>query len=361
MRVVFIVFFILSILITPAQSKPLEIFKSSEFPSLAPHTRIHSDLNFCGEQVPLDILEVRERLEKELLLTIWDRPQVVLWIKRSNRYMPYIEKMLKQNNMPEDLKYVPIIESALRPHARSNKGAVGHWQFIKPTGKRYGLTINRNFDDRRNIFKSTKAAIRYLKTLHEITNSWTLAAAAYNMGERRLESEIEKQKTRSYYHLYIPLETQRYVFRILAAKMVLSDPKKYGFNLIEEDLYPPLQFDRIDVECNHPVPVQIIAQAANTYFKAIKDLNPEIRGDELPRGTHSILIPKGSARGFKSRYNNLLGKHKKTYKKKTYIVKKGDTLSSIAIKYNVSFRALLKWNNLSAESRIYPGDRLIIH
>ncbi|MCJ7773980.1 MAG: transglycosylase SLT domain-containing protein, partial [Desulfobacterales bacterium] len=300
-------------------------------------------------------------LEKELLLTIWDRPQVILWIKRSNRYMPYIEKMLKQNNMPVDLKYVPIIESALRPHAESTKGAMGHWQFIKSTGKRYGLTIDSHVDDRRNIFKSTEAAIRYFKALHEIVGSWTLAAAAYNMGENRLEKEIEIQETRNYYYLYIPLETQRYVFRILSAKMILSDPKKYGFDLKEDDLYPPLQFDRVDIECEHQVPIQIIARAANTYFKEIKDLNPEIRGHELPRGTHSLLIPKGASKGFKSRYDKLLESHRKSADKNIYLVKKGDTLSSIADKHNVPFSSLLKWNNLNTNSRIYPGEKLIIH
>ena len=126
MRFVCCVFFTLSTLLIPTQSSSIGILKSTQFPQLTPYTRIQTDLYFCGEKVPLDNQEVRERLEKELLLTIWDRPQVILWIKRSNRYMPYIERVLKQNNMPEDLKYLPIIESALRPHARSNKGAMGH-------------------------------------------------------------------------------------------------------------------------------------------------------------------------------------------------------------------------------------------
>jgi len=274
--------------------------------------------------------------------------------------MPYIERVLRENNMPEDLKYIPIIESALRPHAESHKGAVGHWQFIRSTGEKYGLTINRNFDDRRNMFKSTKAAARYFKTLHGIVGTWTLAAAAYNMGERALESEIDTQKTRNYYHLYLPLETQRYIFRILAAKMVLTDPKKYGFDLKDEDLYPPLKFDRIDVECKYNVPIQVIAEAADTYFKVIKDLNPEIRGDELPRGTHSILIPKGSARAFKERYDKLLGKHHRTSHKTYYTVRSGDTLSSIAQKHGISINTLQKRNNLNSRSKIYPGERLII-
>ncbi len=361
MRVLLFIFFALTVLALPAESEPLEFFKTSEILPLEFYTRMNTNLNFCGEEVPLNNQEVRERLEKELLLIIWDRPQVILWIKRSSRYMPYIEKMLKQNNMPDDLKYIPIIESALRPHAESDKGAMGHWQFIQSTGKKYGLTINSNFDDRRNIFKSTDAALRYFKVLHEIMGSWTLAAAAYNAGDNRLEKEIETQKTRNYYHLYIPLETQRYIFRILAAKMILSDPKKYGFNLKNEDLYPPLQFDRIDIECEHKVPIQIIAQAANTYFKDIKDLNPEIRGHELPIGTHSIMIPKGAGKGFQSRYEKLLEAYNKSEDKSIYIVKEGDTLITIANKHNVPFNSLLKWNNLKPNSRIHPGKRIIIH
>jgi len=361
MRVGLLIFFILFVLIVPAQSKPLDIFDSPDFPPLESYIRMNTGLDFCGEDVPLNNPDVRERLEKELLLAIWDRPQVVLWIKRSSRYMPYIEKMLKQNNMPDDLKYIPIIESALRPHAESHKGAIGHWQFIASTGKKYGLTINSYVDDRRNLFKSTKAAIRYFQALKDITGSWTLAAAAYNMGEKRLEKEIEIQKTRNYYHLYIPLETQRYIFRILSAKVILSDPKKYGFNLIKEDLYPPIQFDRIEIECEHKVPIQIVAQAANTYFKDIKDLNPEIRGHELSRGTHTLLIPKGSAKGFNARFKKLLEGYNKSEERHIYIVQKGDTLSTIADKHNVPLSSLLRWNHLKANSNIYPGERLIIH
>lgn len=358
-KVFILAFCLLIIIIQPAQPKSLEIFKSSQFPPLELYIRLGA-LDFCGEPVPLDNQEVRERLEKELLLTVWDRPQVILWIKRANRYMPYIEKMLKKHGAPDDLKYIPVIESALRPLAVSHKGAMGHWQFIRSTGRRYGLTINSHFDERRNIFKSTEAAIRYLKVLHEMMGSWTLAAAAYNMGENGLISDIETQKTRNYYHLYIPLETQRYIFRILSAKLILSDPKKYGFNLTNEDLYPPLEFDRIDVECKHRVPLHIVAEAAGTYFKAIKDLNPDIRGEELPRGTHTILIPKGAAGKFQSRYEKLVGGYSGSSDAHVYVVRKGDTLSTIAGRHNVPFRSLLKWNNLNPRSRIYPGDRLII-
>ncbi|MBW2174132.1 MAG: lytic transglycosylase domain-containing protein, partial [Deltaproteobacteria bacterium] len=140
-------------------------------------------MEFCGEQVPLEIQEVRERLEKEVLLSAWNRPQVILWLKRVPRYFPHIEEMLEESKMPDDLKYLPVVESAFLPHARSNKKAVGFWQFMSATGRKYGLVVNRQVDERRNFFASTRAALKYLKELHSIFGSWTLAVAAYNMGE----------------------------------------------------------------------------------------------------------------------------------------------------------------------------------
>ena len=282
--------------------------KAPSYPSLIESLRIETPVEFCGEQVPLDIQEVRERLEKELLLTIWDRPQVILWLKRSQRFLPYIEVILQENGMPDDLKFVAIAESALRPHAGSRKGAIGFWQFMRHTGRHYGLTINRRIDERRNIFPSTQAAIRYLKDLHNKFGSWSLAAAAYNMGGDGLAREIKEQGIDNYYHLYLPLETQRYVFRIVSIKLIFSDPKKYGFILAEEDYYPPFEFDRIQVNCARDTHLRIIAQAANTHFKAIKDLNPEIRGYSLPAGQHTILVPKDASQAFDARYQLLLKK-----------------------------------------------------
>ncbi len=280
--------------------------KTTSYPSLISSLRIETPLEFCGEHVPLEIQEVRERLEKELLLTFWDKPQVILWLKRSHRYLPYIEEKLQENGMPDDLKFVPIAESALLPHAGSHKGAIGFWQFMRHTGRQHGLVINSRIDERRNIFPSTQAAINYLKNLHKTFGSWSLAAAAYNMGEVGLAREIKEQGTDNYYQLYLPLETQRYVFRIVSIKLIFSDPKKYGFLLADEDFYPPIEFDRIQINCPRDTHLRIIAQAANTYFKAIKDLNPEIRGYSLPAGQHSILVPPGAAQGFDARYQLLL-------------------------------------------------------
>lgn len=280
--------------------------KSSSYTSLVASLRIDTPLEFCGERVPLEIQEVRERMEKEILLTLWDRPQVILWLKRSRRYLPYIEEILQRHAMPDDLKYVALAESALRPHVGSSKGAIGFWQFMRHTGRQYGLVVNRRIDERRNIFASTQAAIRYFKDLNKTFGSWTLAAAAYNMGDEGLAAEIREQGTTDYYHLYLPLETQRYVFRILSIKLIFSDPTRYGFHLSDEDYYPPAEFDRIQINCLRDVHLRIIAQAAKTHFKVIKDLNPEIRGYSLPAGEHTILIPQGASQGFETRYHYLL-------------------------------------------------------
>ena len=274
--------------------------------SLIEALKIKEPLTFCSEPVPLQETDVKERLERELLLSLDDSAEVILWLKRSNRYFPDIEKALKDNSLPDDLKYIVIAESALKPVATSNKGAVGFWQFIESTGNRYGMKINNNIDERRNLFIATDTAIKYLKDLHALFGSWTLAAAAYNMGEDGLKTEMLLQKENNYYRLYLNDETQRYIFRILAAKIILSNPKKYGFSLSEEDLYKPMQFDRVEITVEHPVPIRIIAQAANTYFKVIKNLNPHLKNYYLYTGKYNILIPKGASSGFYQKYENLL-------------------------------------------------------
>ncbi len=342
-------------------SHPSESLEPANIPSLVSSLQISHTLDFCGETVPLGIQEVLERLEKELLLTLADRPQVILWIKRSNRFLPLIEKMLAENSLPEDLKYITIIESALRPHVGSPKGAIGFWQFMESTGRIYGLAINSAIDERRNIFKSTQAAIRYFKALFDDLGSWTLAAAAYNMGEEGLKAEILAQRTDNYYQLYLPLETQRYIFRIIAAKMIMSSPEKYGFRIDQDALYPPVQFDHVEIQCMQKTPIHVVAQAAQTYFKVIKDLNPEIRGHYLLEGNHTVLIPKGAAADFHSNYEKALNDWLANSNEQIYTVKEGDNLSIIAESFKVPLPALLIWNNLNPKRPIHPGDRLIVY
>jgi membrane-bound lytic murein transglycosylase D len=354
-----ITFFVLALMMAECvDAAPVE---ESNFPSLVAAVRVKGPLDFCGEAVPMDTQEIRERYEKELLLTLWDRAQAILWLKRSRRYFPDVEKMLREERMPEDLKYVMVVESALRAHAGSSKGAMGFWQFTKSTGRKYGLEVNPRIDERRNLFASTQAAIRYLRELKQKFGSWTLAAAAYNMGEEGLMAEILEQDTMNYYELYLPLETQRFIFRVLCVKMILSHPEKFGFNLAEEDYYPPVEYDSIQLECRQETPLRIVAQAGRTHFKAIKDLNPQIRGHYLPVGTHELLIPKGSAAGFKARYSELMERFLAGRKESVYIVKEGDNLSSIAEKFGVPLLSLLIWNRLDVNRPIHAGDRLFIH
>ncbi len=335
--------------------------KAPPDPLLISSLKIDTPLELCAERVPLEIQEVKERLEKELLLTLWDRPQVILWLKRSRRYLPYIEDMLKKNGMPADLKYIALAESALRPHAGSPKGAMGFWQFMQNTGRQYGLAIDSRIDERRNIFASTQAAVRYFKDLYKEFGSWTLVAAAFNMGEVGLADEIREQGIRDYYHLYLPIETQRYVLRIISIKLIFSDPKRYGFHLSEEDYYPPLEFDRIQVNCTRDTHLRIIARAAKTSFKEIKDLNPEIRGYFLAAGKHTILIPKGAAQGFEARYQAFLHDESVDQKEHIYVVQEADTLSSIASRFGVPLSSIITWNRLNRTMAIRPGDKLIIH
>ena len=330
-------------------------------PSLISSLHIPAPVEFCGERVPIERQQVRERFEKELLLSLWDRPQVILWLKRSRRYMPTIEQMLKENGLPEDLKYVAVAESALRPHVRSRKGATGFWQFITSTGRKYGLVINRNIDERRNLLTSTRAAIQYFKDLHKIFGSWTLAVAAFNMGEDGLMTEMMEQDSKDYYVLYLPIETQRFIFRILSVKMIFADPERFGFELNDEDYYPPLTVDKVEVTCEREMPIRVIAKAARTHFKVIKDLNPEIRGHYLAKGNHQILVPTGASEGFEARYQSAAKDHLSNEKERLYVVKEGDNLSSIAERFDVPLTSLIIWNRLNPRRHIYPGQRLVIY
>jgi LysM repeat protein len=342
---------------SPGMIKPMEV---SRFPSLESAIRIKGPIYFCGEFVPLHLPEVRERLEKELLLMLWDRAQVILWLKRSGRYFPHIENVMKAASMPDDLKYIAVIESALKPHAGSNRGARGIWQFISTTGRNHGLTINRSIDERRNFYLATRAAVRYLRDLNAMFGSWTLSCAAYNMGEQGLQKRIKNQEVKNYYHLHLPRETQRYIFRAIAAKLIMSDPPRYGFNLQPNDYYTPQKFDRLRLKAKWPTPITIIAKSAGTYFKNIKDLNPQLLSSTIPKGTHTLFLPEGSAKDFNKKYQPLIAKYRKSIKHNIYVVRRGDTMTAIAKKNHVSLRQLLKANRLTHKSTIRPGQRLVI-
>ena len=330
-------------------------------PPLVDSLRLAPGLTFCGEPVPLSDPDIHERMEKELLLSLWDRDQAVLWLKRSTRYLPAIEALLSRAGLPDDLKYIALAESALRPHVGSPKGAIGFWQFLPETGRRYGLTIDDSVDQRRNLLASTEAAIAYFVELHEKFGSWTLAATAFNMGEEGLQAEILAQEIDNFYRLYLPLETQRYLFRILSAKLILTRPEEYGFHLNKEDYYPPLQFTTIELTVYEETSLTVVAQAAGTDFKRIKDLNPELRGHYLAAGTHRLAVPTSTPKGFQVRFDRLHREWAQNRQERIYIVQAGDSLSTIAEQFRVPLAALLIWNRIDLNSPLYPGDRLIIY
>jgi peptidoglycan lytic transglycosylase D len=330
-------------------------------PPLLESLRLGQLLTFCGEAVPLEDPDVRERMEKELLISLWDRDQAVLWLKRSTRYLPIIEAMLSQAGLPDDLKYVALAESALRPHVGSPKGAIGFWQFLPETGRRYGLTINKSIDQRRNLSASTEAALSYFSELFERFDSWSLAAAAFNMGEEGLQAEILAQGVSNFYRLYLPLETQRYLFRILSAKLILTQPERYGFHLQGNDYYPPLKFATVELTAYEETSLVVVAQAAQTDYKRIKDLNPELRGHYLAAGTYTLAVPQNIPSGFQKRFKQGHQEWSQQRIERVYIVQAGDNLSTIADKFHVPLAAILIWNRIDLNSPLHPGDRLIIH
>jgi len=252
----------------------------------------------CGERIPSEDRNVWENLDREFLLVLDNQAQVLLWMKRARRYFPYIEKRLKEMDLPDDLKYVTITESSLRPSAVSSSGAAGIWQFIPSTGEKYGMKKNRVTDERFDFVKATEGALAYLKNLYEEFRNWALVMAAYNAGENRVRKEIELQKTRDYYYLDLPLETERYVYKIAVAKIILSDPKRYGFDLEEKELYDPLQVERVQIELVHPLPIVDVARAIGFFYKEVKELNPHFSEETIPPGVRLLNLPPGTSEKF---------------------------------------------------------------
>jgi hypothetical protein len=263
-------------------------------PSLQSH-KLPKEVLLCGERIPTEDRIVRENLDREFLLTLNNEAQVLLWMKRARRYFPHIEKRLKELGLPDDLKFVTVVESGLRPYAVSPSGASGIWQFIPSTSEKYEMRKNRVIDERFDFFKATEGALAYLKTLNEEFRSWALSLAAYNVGENRVRKEIELQGTRDYFFLDLPLETERYVYKIAVAKMILSDPGRYGFHLDEKERYDLLEVERVQIELTQPLPLIDVARAVGFFYKEIKELNPHISEEAIPPGIHFLNLPPGTS------------------------------------------------------------------
>lgn len=281
--------------------------QSGPVPSV-PVFGVPAQATLFGETVPLERQDLRELLDESLVITVYNYERVVLWMKRAARYFPYLEKRLRERGLPDDLKYVAVAESSLKTYAYSTARAVGPWQFIEATAKRNGLRVNAWFDDRLSFERSTEAALNYLSDLHRMFGSWTLAAAAYNTGENRIQRAVATQGQKSYFDLNLPIETEQYIFRILAAKMILSNPQAFGYRIPASYLYPPQVFDKVEFDAPREIPVTLIAKASDTTYKAIREMNPEIRGDSLPAGHYRLNVPCGKAGRFKAAFPELLAR-----------------------------------------------------
>jgi membrane-bound lytic murein transglycosylase D len=254
--------------------------------------QLPANLNLAGERVPIEIPDVKERMDRELLVNTYWQSNGLLLIKRANQYFPILEPLLKKYGLPDDFKFLALAESGLIDET-SSVGAAGMWHFMKTTGKEYGLEINKNVDERYNIEKSTKVAAEYLKKSKEKLGSWTLAAAAYNAGNYGVASRLETQEVDNYYDALLPDETERYIFRILALKEVISNPRKYGFVFDESDLYTLEKTKEIEVD----TAITNIATFAKNYglnYKEFKKYNPWLRENHLnnkSRKLYQIKIP----------------------------------------------------------------------
>jgi membrane-bound lytic murein transglycosylase D len=250
------------------------------------------EISFAGEPVPLNIPDVRERLDKELQINCYLHSNTIFLIKRANRWLPQMQEILRKYGIPDDFKYLPLIESNLL-NVTSYRDAVGYWQILESSGKELGLEITKEVDERYDPLKATEAACKYLKRAHTKFGDWALVAASYNRGMGGMERALEDQHVKSYYDLYLNDETSRYVFRILAIKHIIENPVKYGFKIDSRHLYQQEELRYVEVTETVKDLISFSLQQGINY-KLLKRHNPWLREDKLTvkKGrVYKIAIP----------------------------------------------------------------------
>jgi membrane-bound lytic murein transglycosylase D len=258
---------------------PADLDETIIQPSMAVSFNLPKEMIFADEKVPLELADVRERLDKELHINTYWHNNTIFLMKRANRWFPQMEPILKKHGIPDDFKYLPLIESGLMNDI-SPKDAVGFWQIVKSAGKENGLEITDEVDERYDPIKATEAACRYLKTAYKKFGNWTSVAASYNRGMGGIGRALENQQVDSYYDLYLNDETARYVFRILACKEIVENPSRYGFKVDPRHLYEPEKLRYVTVTQNIPDLIAF-AKQNGTNYKLLKRHNPWLRDDKL--------------------------------------------------------------------------------
>jgi hypothetical protein len=294
--------FVLTLSSCQGQSNSTNLSKQNEEKSINGHfimPPIPSEIDFAGEKINLSDLDIRERLDKELHAIVFYHNLIITYFKRANRYMPQIESILKENGIPDDFKYLALIESGY-DNIESRSGAHGFWQFMPKTAEEYGLTVSSSVDERQDLQKSTEAAAKYLKKAKQDLGSWIEAAASYNRGVGGVRSDQKWQHVNSYFDAHMNNETARYVFRILAAKLIFENPLSYGYDLNEIELYPVIETKsvKVNTEIND---LALWAKEQGINYKILVKLNPWILSNSLKFNSvgYTFLLPKDN-----SQYSN---------------------------------------------------------
>ena len=333
---------------------------------------------FCGKTIDLSRYDRHERMDRELLAFTYMHSTSLQMIKKANRYFPIVEPILKENGIPDDFKYLMVIESNLNPIARSSAGAAGLWQFMPSTGKSYGLEVNSLVADRREPVRSPQAACRYLKDLYAIYKDWSLAIAAYNCGPGNVNKALARagEKSRTFWDIYdyLPRETRGYVPAFIGASYAYAYHRQHGIELTEAPI--PLATDTVRID--RIMHLQQIASTIDVPIETLRQLNPQYKLDIIPATTkpYTLVLPQRSLTQYVANEPAILAKdslYLKEYinpanldKKRqersgtVYTVKKGDTLGAIARRYRVTTAQLMRWNNIKSAHKLRIGQRLRI-
>lgn len=266
----------------------------SKVAALAVVPAVPDEVRFADEMIKLDRADLRERMDREITAFTYSHQLTLLMIKRANRYFPIVEPILKECGVPDDLKYLMVIESNLNPLARSAAGAAGMWQFMQETGRKYGLEVNANIDERYNIEKATRAACAYLKESYGMYGEWMTVAASYNAGQNGISRRLEQQGVDNAMDLWLVEETSRYMFRILTAKMVLENPKAYGFIVKRSQLYPYIAPKTVITTNQQIDDLSAFAKKHGVTVAQLKEENPWLREYTMNNKsgrTYRIRIP----------------------------------------------------------------------
>lgn len=314
-------------------------------------------LEFCGEPIPLDAIDVRERLEDVFYQQCFREERIILLLKRQTKYFPFFEKLLRELDAPDDLKYLAAAESSLRIDAYSHADAAGLWQFIPDTGRRWGLTVSAQVDERFHVEKSTRAAIAMLKKLHERFGSWTLAAAAYNHGAINMNAAMQKQNEDDYYALHLNKETRQYLFYIVVLKEIMSRPERYGYVVPDYQRYPPFNQGLREVTVKGPL--EDLGTWCKQYgfnYKQVKYHNYWIMKYALPKGVWTLWVPDSATitSDTMAAVNDSVPAmgNRDSVTGRFYIyhtVKTGETLGQIARMYGVRVAEIMQWNSLKTD------------